>query len=128
MCHATADADRMQIMRDGVTASDYIAFLATVHGFEVPVALALDATPGLGVWIAAARQEDGRAQLRRLRADLAALGVADPADLPACPGIAPFASPATALGWLYVVERNTLVDGLVLRHLRPRLPAPLDRA
>jgi heme oxygenase len=116
-CHAAADADRMAVMKDFVTAGDYRAFLTSIYGFEAPVAHALARTPELDTWI----DMRGRSQLRLLRADLTALGMLDTAGLRTA-AVVPFATPAEALGWLYVIEHNTLVHGLIERHLRRFIP------
>lgn len=109
----------MSVMSECLTADDYIAFLTRLYGFEAPVEIALLLTPELDGWI----DLRGRTHGRLLRADLAALGILETLHLPRCAGIGPFDGVAGALGWLYVVERNTLVHGLIERQLRQRLPA-----
>jgi heme oxygenase len=70
----------------------------------------------------------GRTGPRLLRSDLVALGVPDPGALERCTNVLPFRSPAEALGWLYVVERDAMLHGILLRHLEQRLGDPFARA
>jgi heme oxygenase len=42
--------------------------------------------------------------------------------VPLCPRIGTFDSVEDALGWLYVVERKTLLHSAMLRHLTVRMP------
>ncbi len=123
--HRAADDDRMSIMVAAATPATYLAFLSRIYGFEAPVESALAMASGLDEWL----DVRGRTQIKLLRADLAALGVLDPAKLPRCTSVAPFRNAAFALlGWLYVVERNTLLHGVIERHLRSRLPRELQLA
>ena len=48
--------------------------------------------------------------------------------MPRCSTVFPFRTPAEALGWIYVVERNTLLHAVVERHLRSRMPDVLKTA
>jgi heme oxygenase len=118
--HAAADDDRLSILTREPTPASYVAYLARIHGFEAAIhdalvgrrAGALDVRERLGVVM--------------LRADLVALGI-EPAVLPRCTGPSALRSPES-LGWLYVVERARRLNGIVERHLRPRLPEELALA
>lgn len=122
--HHVADNDRLAMLGAGADPALYAAFLKRVYGFEAPVEAALLMTSGLEEWI----DFRDRAQLRLLRADLQSLGVTDPTTLARCSAIAPFRQPADALGWIYAVERNTMLHGILDRHLRGRMPAVLKAA
>lgn len=123
-CHAAADEDRLAILASAPTLPVYRQFLTRIHGFEGPVEATLARAPQLDEWI----DVRGRTQLRLLRADLAALGVLDPARLPRCANVPPFEEPAAALGWIYVLERNARLHGVIERHLRGALPEPMKQA
>jgi heme oxygenase len=121
--HASADADRLTLLEDDVpTAERYRTFLETVYGFEASYERALIQTPGLEPRLV---RECSRLVL--LERDLRALGTTNLDALPR-PVIAAFRDEAHALGWIYAVERNTLLHGLVRRHLWRALPSTLDRA
>src|SRR5262245_55870598 len=116
--HALADADRLALVAANVTVDSYRQFLERVFGFEAPVEFALLMTPGLGELV----DRRSRVNVRLLKCDLSALGVANIARLPRCRHVTPFRSPHEALGWLYVVERNLLLHGVLRRHLQKQLP------
>lgn len=122
--HAAADSDRLSLLTSPPTIEAYRRFLASVYGFESPVESAVQMTPGL---------EDvldlrGRAGPKLLRSDLSALGVRDPGELERCTSVFPFRGAAEALGWLYVIERDAMLHGILLRHLELRLGDPFARA
>ena len=121
--HAAADADRLSLLED-TTPERYRSFLETVYTFESRYEQALVLTPGLDPRLV--RQ---RTKCARLRDDLLRLG-ATPADLLSWsrPLIPAFRSEAQAMGWVYVVERNTLLHGLLRRHLWRALPSVIERA
>lgn len=120
--HATADGDRLALL-ERATAARYRAFLATVYGFEARFEEVFASAPNIDAALVAAR-----AKRDLLAADLEGLGIADPASLPACIAIPRFRTPAQAMGWLYVVERNTLLHGLLRRHLAMVIPDEMARA
>jgi heme oxygenase len=123
--HARADADRLALLEDA-TPGKYRAFLGRVLGFEGRYEEALRRTPGLDPQVVRTR-----AKADRIAVDLAALGMTEReiAALPRCNSIpSVFRTIAQALGWMYVVERNTLLHGLLRRHLEMHLPPELERA
>jgi heme oxygenase len=118
--HAAADEGWLRLLAPDVTRRDYIGQLITTYGFEGPLEAALAYTPNLKLLV------DLRQRFRAglLAQDLLALGIkaAGVANLPQCLPIAPFTAPIEALGWLYVVERSTLLlHESTARHLRARV-------
>lgn len=122
--HQIADGDRLAILGAACDRPHYAQFLQRIYGFEGPLEAALLMTDGVDKWI----DLRDRGHLRLLRADLQSLGVADPNRLARCSTVFPFRSPAEALGWIYAVERNTLLHGVIERHLRGRMPEVLKTA
>ena len=118
--HDAADMFWRSLCVPRVTHDEYIDRLATAYGFAAPFEAACAYTPGLRETL------DLRARSRAgwLAQDLLELGLT-PAQLsavPSCFPIAPFASRVEALGWLYVVERETLLHETVRRHVVAELP------
>jgi heme oxygenase len=122
--HAAADNDRLAMLGLAADRAHYASFLTRVYGFEAPLEATLLMTDGLDQWL----DMRDRGHLRLLRADLQALGFNDLNALSRCPTISPFRHPAEALSWIYAVERNTLLQGLIERHLRSRLSEVLKAA
>jgi heme oxygenase len=114
-----ADVDRLAVVKDTVSRADYLSFLSRIYGFEAPVVAALAMTSSLQLLI---ELRGSYVRQRLLRSDLIALGVEDPLQLPRCASITPFSSVAEALGWLYVLERNALMHGMIERQLGLQLP------
>lgn len=112
--HHAANADRLQPIPD---ATSYARFLERIWGFEAPVEAAFARTPGLGEIV----DLRGRAQIKLLRADLAAVGMRMPSSLPCCRNI-PALSIAEALGWMYGVDYNAVHHAQVKRQLEKRMP------
>jgi heme oxygenase len=114
--HAAADEGWVALMRGGIRRQDYVRQLVTTYGFEAPLEAALAYTPHLKLVI------DLRARSRAglLAQDLLELGIdaAELAMLPQCTPIAPFSAPIEALGWMYVIERATLLHDWLRRHVR----------
>ncbi len=115
--HAAADDDRLALLLATVNVEVYRRFLTRVYGFESPVESAVQMTPGLDDVL----DPRSRTSMKLLKADLLALGVADPSALPRSASVFPFRGPAEALGWIYVVERNAMLHGVLRRHLEQRL-------
>ena len=115
--HAAADEDRLALMDVG-SAADYRVQLARIYGFEAAVELAL----------ADLLEIRERAKAHRLRRDLLALGMTEPAvaTLPRC--AVRLASATHALGWLFVLERHTLTAGLIRRQLEHRCSTEIASA
>ena len=119
---AEADADRLQLLGD-VSSERYAGFLSRIWGFEAPIEAALARTIGIAELV----DLRSRHHIRSLRADLAALGITSPSSLPCCRTI-PMFQIAEALGWMYAVEHNALLNGQLRRHLEKRLPRQLASA
>ncbi len=111
--HGAADGDRLSLM-ERPNALRYRTFLVQVYRFEAPIERALAATPGYDRGLL-----HTHLKTRRLELDLDALGVRELAPLAAIPR---FGSAEEALGWAYVIQRNTLLHGLVSRYLADKLP------
>lgn len=111
--HPAADRAWLSLALDGATVDAYRAQLTRVYGFEAPLERAFRETPALrGVL-----DPTHRARSHLLARDLVGLGVA-PVDLARIPtrfDPIPFLSAEEALGWMYVVERSTLVHDIVRR-------------
>ena len=118
--HAVADADRIALM-EAASPADYRAHLARIHGFEAPVEQALTS-------ILDAHIVRERTKAHWLRRDLHALGMttADVDYVPQC--TVRIASETQALGWLFVLERQTLLAGLIRRQLEHRFGAEVGDA
>src|SRR5574338_1033973 len=118
--HALADEGSLALLRDDATRLDYARWLAAVYGFEAPLEAALAYTPNLKLLI----DLRSRSRAGLVVQDLLALGLraGEITDLPQCLPMAPFRSPIEALGWLYVVERSTLLHDAIRRHITSRLP------
>lgn len=122
--HAAADEGWLALVRPDVTRWDYLRQLVSTYGFEAPLEAAFAYTPNLRVVLTIdlrARARAGFAAQDLLRLGLKATEIAN---LPQCSPIAPFGSPLEALGWMYVVERATLIHDQVRRHLSETLPEP----
>jgi heme oxygenase len=111
-----ADEERLAALEIAGVA-DYRAFLVRVFGFEASVEDALarvtDIEPSF---------VRDRAKTARLQQDLRALGMS-PEDIATLPRAATLTirSAAQALGWLFVIERHTLLHGLLRRHVERTL-------
>jgi heme oxygenase len=118
--HADVDEPWLGLLRVNLTIANYRDVLAAAYGLIAPFESACKYTPGL------AQLVDFR-QLNRaglIAQDLLALGQtpAQVAAVPTCPGVVMFHGIAEALGWLYVIERSTLLQGSVRRHVVKQLP------
>ena len=117
--HAGADGVWRDLMEGSATPATYMHQLVRVYGFEAPLEAALAYTPGIASVI------DVRSRVRSglIARDLLALGISAGkiAELPQCM-IAPFATVAEAIGWMYVSERAALLHDPVRRYLIARFP------
>ena len=125
--HPAADADLDRyVFRPTATALDYRTYLARALGFVAPVEHALAQTPEL----AAVLPLEARLKAPHLRHDLGRLGLtkSDIDALPRCTSVPTFCSAASALGWLYVIERPMLASAVVRGHLDTQLHAEIQEA
>jgi heme oxygenase (biliverdin-IX-beta and delta-forming) len=118
--HPDADALWVALLSPHPSTEDYSSALVAAYGFEAPVEAALALTPGVN----AALSLRPRARTGLLVQDLLMLGFSPSAiaRLPQCCRIVPYRDVAEALGWLYVIERATLIHDSVRRHLELALP------
>jgi heme oxygenase len=118
--HAVADADRIALM-ESASPAEYRTRLTRIHGFETPIEAALS------VFLDAALVRD-HAKAHCLRHDFETLGLtAKQIDM--LPQFLPrITSLPQAFGWLFVIERHTLVSGLIRRQLAHRFGAELHDA
>lgn len=118
--HADVDDPWLALMSPAVSVADYTGVLVRSYGLIAPFEGACKYTPGL------ARLVDFKFLMRAglIAQDLLSLGLSphQVANLVTCPGVAMFQSVNEALGWLYVVERSTLLHSGVRRHLLKHLP------
>lgn len=119
--HAEADAPWLELVAPGrdVGRYGYVEQLVAAYGFDAPLESALAYTPHLaGILDITPRFRSGL-----LAQDLLALGLTPSAiaGLRQCM-IAPFASVAEAMGWLYVHQRSTLLFEAVRTQLVDRVP------
>ncbi|MEO7733947.1 MAG: biliverdin-producing heme oxygenase [Kofleriaceae bacterium] len=116
--HVEADRPWLDLMVPAVGKHAYVKQLRKVYGFEAPLEAAFRYTPGLSALV------DLRARMRSglIAQDLLRLGMSAGrlADLPQ--RFTTFANPAEALGWMYVIERATLLHGGVRRYLTQHVP------
>jgi heme oxygenase len=114
--HARADEDRL-VLLDRRTTGAYRAALARIYGFEAPYEAALAGSRLPAELIAP------RLKSERLLADLRELGASPDyvARLARCP-IRPFHTDAEAVGWMFAVERNTLLHGQLYRNALTWIP------
>jgi heme oxygenase (biliverdin-IX-beta and delta-forming) len=119
--HPEADALWVELLSPAPTVEKYGAALVTAYGFEAPVEAALSLTPGVNTAVPLRP----RARTGLLVQDLLTLGFTASwiARLPLCCQIVPYRSTVEALGWLYVVERATLLHDTVRRHLEMAQPS-----
>ena len=119
--HLRVDADAEASALLGVTtAADYERYLSRAFGFVAPLERCLLDTPGLGLFLDTKR-------LRKhllIEHDLQALGLKplEVQSIPQCMWIPWFEDAWTALGWAFVIERNTLGFPAVFRQLASALP------
>lgn len=118
--HAEIDAPWLELTTGHVTLGHYVQQLSRVFGFEGPVEGVLAYAPDLGNVIDIRR----RARAGLIAQDLIALELT-PTQLtliPQCPSVAPFQTSAEALGWLYALERASMLHDLVRHHLLTHTP------
>ena len=118
--HPDADAPWVELMTFDATRELYISTLVATYGFEAPIEAALSMTAG----VSRVLQLRQRARSGFIVQDLLAFGFTPSriARLPQCSRIMPFRDLSEALGWIYVVERATLLHETVKHHLSAYLP------
>ena len=116
--HVAADTPWLDLMVPAVSKHRYLKHLIQIYGFEAPLEAAFRYTPKLSALI----DLRGRTRSGLLAQDLMRLGMSASrlADVPQ--RFTTFGTAAEALGWMYVIERATLLHGGVRRYLTQRLP------
>jgi len=119
--HPEVDALWVELMSIEATRECYVSTLITTYGFEAPIEAAVAMTPGVN-HILSLRP---RARSGFIVQDLLALGHTPSriARLPQCWRVVPCRDVSEALGWIYAVERSTLLHQTVHHHLAARLPS-----
>ena len=118
--HLGADEPWLRLVDANVNWRTYLAHMMKMYGIEAPFESACAYTPQLANVIEAH-------QLTRagfIAQDLLELGLmpSEVVKLPQCP-ISAFADVSEALGWLYVMERSTMLYARIRKHLLGRIPA-----
>ncbi|MDB4954967.1 MAG: Heme oxygenase [Myxococcales bacterium] len=117
--HGYIDGFWRKLVGPDLSRSTFVDGLIRIYGFECAVEAAAAYTPGFHLML------DLRERSRSgyLAQDLVNLGIgsAQLAQLSPCL-VAPFADPAEALGWLYVLERSSSLHEMVKRQVEARLP------
>lgn len=113
--HQQADDDRLTAI-DIQTPLDYRRFLRRIYSFEAAVEAAISRADIEPMFT------HGRLKGELLRSDLTDLGVTDFPEL----ATVNVRSAAHAMGWLFVLERHTLLSGLIRRHVQRTLENPPD--
>lgn len=119
--HADVDEPWLALLRPEVSQAEYLRQLVRTYGLVAPFESACRYTPGI------AKLFDYRHLMRAglIAQDLLALGVPPNAvsRIPTCPALTMFRDTGEALGWLYVIERSTLLQDGVRKHLIEKLPS-----
>ncbi|HUS27709.1 MAG TPA: biliverdin-producing heme oxygenase [Kofleriaceae bacterium] len=110
--HAPADEDRLAALTIS-SIHEYRSFLVRVLGFEAPVEEAVAKVHQIEL-----RFVRERARVPLLRRDLLALGMSE-RDIGECPrATVTIRTAPEALGWMFVLERQTLLAGLLRRQIQ----------
>jgi heme oxygenase len=117
--HADLEAENMVLLH-GTELVDYQRYLTRAFGFVSPVERSLLDTPGLTAFVDPRRLK----KTELIEHDLQKTGLKplEVQSIPQCMWIPWFDNPHTALGWAYVIERNTLSFAHLFRHLANILP------
>ncbi|BDC50335.1 biliverdin-producing heme oxygenase [Bryobacterales bacterium F-183] len=113
--------DRLDLLRDGFSLTDYSQLLARFYGFYAPWERA--ALPLLMDWNA--ELFVGREKVPALAADLHFLGI-DASSLPLCEQLPDVSDLPRALGSAYVLEGSTLGGQFLSNHFRKTLQIPAE--
>lgn len=118
--HAYVDEPWLGLLRPDVSRSDYLAVLVRMYGLLAPFESACLYAPQTARQLAP--QQLARAGF--IAQDLMALNLtaAQVATIPTCPELSMFSTYEESLGWLYVIERSTLLQHGLRPHLLARIP------
>jgi len=112
-----AIGEEWQLLLSAASADAYRAYLARIFGFVAPLERALSRVPDLASYIHPRRF----AKHELLRRDLEALGIRAE-ELPVSSAVPPIEDAQRALGWAYIIERNTLGHTTLFHSLAAVLP------
>ncbi len=117
--HAEVDETWLELLRPTVSRADYLGQLVRTYGLVAPFEGACKYTPDLGRVLDVQQTRAGL-----IAQDLLALGLSasQVANVPQCHSITTFRSVPEALGWSYTVERSTLLQEGIRRHLLEHVP------
>ena len=117
--HADLEAENM-VLLDATEVPHYQRYLTRAYGFLSPIERSLLDTPGLSAFVDSRRLK----KTELIEHDLQKTGLKplEVQSIPQCMWIPWFDNPHTALGWAYVIERNTLSFAHLFRHLANVLP------
>lgn len=120
-------ADELDLLGNQVSWLDYRLYLFRMYGFHVAVERALGACSAMSRVLGDSELRNNKVAL--LAHDLVALGV-ERRDLQRLPrmSVPALREVAEALGWMYVVERQTLAAREILGHLAKRIPTEMEIA
>jgi heme oxygenase (biliverdin-IX-beta and delta-forming) len=118
--HADVDGPWLDLLRPTAGRADYLAQLVRTYGFIAPFESACRYTPGLPH----ALDSHPYTRAGLIAHDVLALGLSasQVASIPQCHSITTFGDVPQALGWLYVVERGTLLHEGIRRRIVAHLP------
>ena len=115
--HTAADRAWKRLLAPDISRDDYVRVLVATYGFEAPYEAACAYTPGLSQVI----DLRGRWRSGLIAQDLLVLGwTPEQITNLRCHSVASFQDAAEALGWMYVVERSTLMHVDVREELAGR--------
>lgn len=120
--HADADADRLAIM-EAADEHEYRELLARIYGFEAAIENEVEQLPAQDRLIL-----DTHTKQDRLHADLLALGMTDLEVLNLKRCAVRVRGGMHAHGWMFVLERQSLLAGIIGRHLTHAMPDVMQRA
>ena len=113
----------LELTSSALTLGTYRQTLTRFYGFYGPLEAGLWAVGG---WVERGLDLTERRKTPLLEADLRALGVANPQDLPVCTDLPPHDTVAATFGCLYVLEGATLGGQVISPVLRKRLGVTPD--
>ncbi|MBA3465595.1 MAG: biliverdin-producing heme oxygenase [Deltaproteobacteria bacterium] len=117
--HAELEAEHM-VLLEATEVSHYQRYLTRAYGFVSPIERSLLDTPGLSDFVDSRRLR--KSELIEHDLQTTGLKPLEVQSIPQCMWIPWFDDPHTAIGWAYVVERNTLAFAHLFRHLANVLP------
>jgi heme oxygenase (biliverdin-IX-beta and delta-forming) len=108
---------RLALVEPDLSLARYRTIMAAMWGYHAPLETRLAAA---GAWEMVGLDGSARQRVHQLHRDLVALHLTEAAieRLPRCERLPSVATPAEAMGCIYVIEGSTLGGRVVLRHVR----------